>query len=445
MPTVTRFLTDADPKLVLEAARAINDQPIDQGLPQLAALIGRAGLSDPLLYRAINANYRLKQRANAEALARFAGRSDVPEALRVEALDCLRTWDQEGLRDRIVGLHRPVPAAPADEVVVALKSNLGAIFSGPNKVRTEGAKIAAKFGIKEVGPALLEAATDVKLPTSVRVESLSALAALKDPELAKAMTMALQDGDPHVRTAGRRIMAQLEPDAVVAALRKALDDGEAIDRQGAFAILGELKQPASDEVLETWLDKLLAKNVPPEVQLDLLEAAGKRKSATITKKLAEHEANRPANDHLAKWSESLQGGDADNGRRIFFDRSDVSCLRCHKVQGNGGEVGPDLTGIGSKQKRDYLLESIVEPDKQIAKGYETVVLTMADGKVKSGILKAEDKNEVRLMTPEGAPFVVPVSEIDTARARPSAMPTDLVRHLSRRDLRDLVEFLSSLK
>ena len=74
-----------------------------------------------------------------------------------------------------------------------------------------------------------------------------------------------------------------------------------------------------------------------------------------------------------------------------------------------------------------------------------MVLTLNDGKVKSGILKSEDKKEVRLMTPEGEVIVVPVEEIDTRARGPSAMPADLVKHLSRRDLRDLVEFLSSLK
>ena len=79
----------------------------------------------------------------------------------------------------------------------------------------------------------------------------------------------------------------------------------------------------------------------------------------------------------------------------------MSCLRCHKVKGEGGDVGPDLAGIGGKQKRDYLLESIVEPNKQIAQGYETVVLTLTNGKVVSGILKGEDAKEVQLMTAEG--------------------------------------------
>src|SRR5262249_10035381 len=256
---------------------------------------------------------------------------------------------------------------------------------------------------------------------------------------------ALKDADAQVRTQGRRMLAKLEPKAALEELRTTLDKGNTIDRQGALEILADLSEPGTDDVLEAWLDKLLARQVPAEVELDLLEAAAKHPTQGILQKLARHEESRPQNDHLAKWSEGLHGGNAEKGRKIFFENSEVSCLRCHKVQGTGGEVGPDLTGIGAKEKREYLLESIVEPDKQIAKGYDTVVLTLNDGKVKSGILKSEDKKEVRLMTPEGEIIVVPVAEIDTRARGPSAMPGDLMKHLSRRDLRDLVEFLSSLK
>jgi quinoprotein glucose dehydrogenase len=279
----------------------------------------------------------------------------------------------------------------------------------------------------------------------VRVESLRALAALKDRGLRAAMENALADKDSRVRTEGRRILAKLQPQAAVPEMKKALAGGDTIDRQGAFTILGELRENAATELLETWLDKLLANQVPADVRLDLLDAVTKHQTPAIIKKVAQYESGRPAGDPLAKWGESLLGGDAETGRRIFFERSEVSCLRCHKVQGAGGDVGPDLTGIGAKQKREYLLEAIVDPDKQIAQGYETVVLTLKDGKVKSGILKAEDKKEVRLMTAEGTVVLVPVGEIDSRSRGPSAMPADLMRHLSRRDLRDLVEFLAGLK
>ena len=73
---VARYLNDADPKLVVEAARAINDVPIDAAMPKLAALAPRPGLSLPLGYRVLNANFRLGKKENVEAVAAFAGRAD---------------------------------------------------------------------------------------------------------------------------------------------------------------------------------------------------------------------------------------------------------------------------------------------------------------------------------------------------------------------------------
>lgn len=138
------------------------------------------------------------------------------------------------------------------------------------------------------------------------------------------------------------------------------------------------------------------------------------------------------------------GGDAEAGKKVFFGRAELSCLRCHKVNGFGGEVGPELTGIGKKQTREYLLEAIVDPNKQIAKGYDTVVLAMNDGKVHTGILRHEDAKEVHLIDPDGRIIVVAVSEIAERNRGKSAMPEDLKKHMSLFELRDLVEYLAGL-
>ena len=116
-----------------------------------------------------------------------------------------------------------------------------------------------------------------------------------------------------------------------------------------------------------------------------------------------------------------------------------------KISGTGGEVGPDLSDVGAKQKRDYLLESIVLPSKIIAKGFESVVLTLSSGKTITGILRSEDAREVQVMTPEGQLLKVAKDQIEERTAGKSAMPEDLIKHLSRQDLRDLVEFLAGLK
>ncbi len=139
------------------------------------------------------------------------------------------------------------------------------------------------------------------------------------------------------------------------------------------------------------------------------------------------------------------GGDAENGRRIFFYKQETSCLRCHKVNGVGGEVGPEMKGLGARQNRDYILESIVDPNKQIAKGYDSVLLVLNNGQTRTGVLKGEDAKEIRLMTAEGKLITVAKSDVDERHPGKSAMPQDEIKHLSKSELRDVVEFLAGLK
>jgi quinoprotein glucose dehydrogenase len=323
--------------------------------------------------------------------------------------------------------------------------HLGGIFTGPDKVRQEATKLAAALGVKEVGPVLRDLVSDPKQSPQARVEALRALETLKLPILEKAMELALKDEQPRVRNEGRRLLAKANPDAALPELQHASEEGEMVEKQGAFRTLGNMKSPASSAVLAMFLGKLVDKQLPPEVQLDLLEEAAKNRSNDVNDKLAQFEKTRRKDDDMANYREVLHGGDAENGRLLFLYKSEVYCLRCHKVEGQGGDVGPDLTGIGSRQQRDYLLESMLLPNKQIAKGFETVVLTLKSGKSVVGILKAEDAKEVRLMTAEGNLVVVAKTQIDERQTGKSAMPEDVVKHLSKSDLRDLVEFLASLK
>jgi quinoprotein glucose dehydrogenase len=443
---VERFLDDADAGIVLEAARAINDVPINEAMPKLATLIERRGLSEPLGYRVLNANFRLGKPENAKAIARFAGRSGEKESLRVEAVRELELWGKPPGRDRIMGVWRPLPSRPQEDAVAAFKASLGGIVSGPGNVRKEAARVAVKLGIKDVGPALFDTVADAKQPAIVRAETLLALHALKDERLDKAVKLALDDKEPRVRAAGRRVLAATAPKEALLSLTDALDKGEVVEKQEAFDVLGGLKGDDAERLLIKWLDRLIKGHVPAEARLDLVESAERFKSDAVRKKLAEYEKARAKDEPFGQWRESMHGGDAESGRLVFLHKAEVSCLRCHKAGGEGtGEVGPDLSGVGAQQKRDYLLESIVFPNKQIAKGYETVELLLDNGKTVSGILKAEDNKEVRLMNAEGAILTVKKDRIEERRRGKSAMPEDLTKHLSRRELRDLVEFLASLK
>src|SRR5262249_12914420 len=126
-------------------------------------------------------------------------------------------------------------------------------------------------------------------------------------------------------------------------------------------------------------------------------------------------------------------------------KTEVACLRCHKAEGRGGLVGPDLAGIAAKQTREYLLESIVDPSRQIAKGYETVVLGLRNGRIVTGVLKEENSREIRLVSADGQTIIVPKDEIEDRQTGKSAMPEDVLKHLSKKEVRDLIEFLAGLK
>ena len=139
------------------------------------------------------------------------------------------------------------------------------------------------------------------------------------------------------------------------------------------------------------------------------------------------------------------GGNSAEGKKIFLERPEASCVRCHKASGEGGEVGPELTGIGTRKDREYLLQSIIMPNAQIAPGFETVIVTLKNGTSYAGLVKSQDADSLELNSPEDGPLKLNQAEITSRAQGLSAMPEGMNQVLSRQDLRNLVEFLSSLK
>ena len=114
-----------------------------------------------------------------------------------------------------------------------------------------------------------------------------------------------------------------------------------------------------------------------------------------------YSTRRPLQRPGLRFRSALVGGDAEAGRKIFYDNASAQCIRCHKINGFGGQVGPELTGIGKREKREHILESIVDPSAKIAKGYETIAVKTADGKVYTGVLRSEDDKKLVLAQSDG--------------------------------------------
>jgi quinoprotein glucose dehydrogenase len=452
------FLTDDDARIVAEAARAIHDERIFKAFPALTDLTKKSGLADAVSFRALSACFKLGSADVAKLVAEFAARKSEPDHVRAFALKLLGDWANPPRRDHVTGLVHDLPKGEITFAADALRPHLVAVFAAPDVVRTAATQASTKLGIKEVGPLMTALVKDTAAPVGMRAEAFGALVSLKDAVVPEMTAFALASPEPRLRAAGRAAKAKTAPAVVLAELPALLKDEKAalVEKQGAFAILAGMSQSAeTDKLLAEWLDAAAAGKVPAELLLDVLDAAEVRTSAKKLKlteplkaKLDAYRASQAkSKDKLAAWSESLAGGDAENGRSIFLNNAAVYCQRCHRLDNVGGDVGPQLNGIAAEPGKDrrYLLEAITLPSAQIAKGFESVVLVLADGRPVTGVLKSEDKKQLKVMTAEAKEIIVSVDDIESRRTGLSAMPDDLHKKLTRRELRDVVEFLAGLK
>ncbi|MEX0712386.1 MAG: c-type cytochrome, partial [Pirellulales bacterium] len=139
-------------------------------------------------------------------------------------------------------------------------------------------------------------------------------------------------------------------------------------------------------------------------------------------------------------------GDAERGRKLFFEASGVQCRNCHRIGGVGTEVGPDLDQIGKKYDRPQILDNILSPSNRIEQKYLTYVVETKEGQVHTGLLVAQDGEKVVLKDAENKLIVVPAADVELmVPQQKSLMPDLLLRDLTAEQVADLMALLSSLK
>ena len=431
-----------------------------------------------MLRRALNAHYRLGHATNAQALADFATRTNASDALRAESLFLLSAWEIQpatpgnvpakiasvdghgstplvnpenwpGWFDRVCGLWRPLPPRDAIAARDALRPHLASLLRAPG-TNTVLAAIAAveKLALAEAAPDLAALLKDTTQSAPVRVASLRTLgsSAFKVPSsklLAESVTLALADADTSVRREAVKLAAAGNPTTAVPLLGRVLTEEKDFRlRQAAITALGDLPGPAADAVLAQQLALLTEKKLSPELHLEVLEAAAKRPSLAAKEKDG---VSGGTPDLLHAFRPALAGGDAAEGKRVFHEHAGAQCLRCHAVRGNGGIVGPGLTGVGKRLTREQLLESIVLPNRTIAAGFENATIVLKSGVSHNGLVKSETATELVLDSPEDGKLTLKKSDIEKRLRGLSAMPEGMDKLMTRRELRDLVEYLAGLK
>jgi putative heme-binding domain-containing protein len=310
---------------------------------------------------------------------------------------------------------------------------------------------AAILQVPQLDTALLAVADDPGEPPDVRLDALRA-ALPRHPEPSPA-AFALLIG---------RLGVKDDPLAPLAAGelagRARLDDSrrlrllEAVRGQALITpptLRAAFASPLGREAAARWGDYLEASLRagwrPSESELRaMLEAvpalpAGRR--SAWSRLAAEGLRDRQA--RMAEYEPLLTGGDPGRGRAVFFGKA-AACATCHRVGGEGGRIGPDLTRIGAIRSGRDLLESILWPTSTFAQGYEPYIVATADGRVLGGLIARRDADVLILRDASGAETRLRRDEVeDLRRSETSLMPEGLGRALTREELRDLLAFLRS--
>jgi quinoprotein glucose dehydrogenase len=447
---VAAYLNDSDELVVAEAARAINDEAgIPGALPALALLLDQSRLtSEPALRRAISASLRVGTSENATRLGAFAARAGVAEALRVEAIAALGVWAAPSALDRVDGAH--LGALSSQREPQAARAPLARFVAGLGAEQSSSVRIAVmdaagRSGLTSASPALFDRLKNDAVP-QVRSAALRAMQALKSAELPAAVKAALADADPTVRSGAITAMPSMPiPESTkVESLASILRSGSLLEQQTALSMLGRLKGPEARQALGQVLDRLVARELPAELQLDVVEAAAAQ--GGLEGRLAALGLGPGLETLPSVLPESLQrGGIAARGRQIFQQHEAAQCTRCHSIGTAPDPMpGPHLLKIGGALTRDQLLESLVYPSARIAPGFGVVSVTLRDGTTVVGMLREETDSSVLLETGTDATRRIAKTDIKTRTAGPSPMPPMAVL-LKWRDIRDLVEFLSTLR
>ncbi|MCB0600654.1 MAG: HEAT repeat domain-containing protein [Saprospiraceae bacterium] len=445
-PKVAGFLADKDEFVVAEAARAINDDwSIPDAMPALAAILNTTKFhSEALLRRSMNACLRVGQKEQVDELIHFATRNDVTAAMRAEALHILASWSEPSVLDRVDGRYRGEMKHDAAPAVAAVQPHLEDLFKSKDpEVLIAASQVVSGLSLSSFEDKLKDLQGGSK-NAEVRSAMLTALAALKVPDMEALVQKGMADKDAGVRSTAVGLLSQLDiaKEKLPGIVDPIFSLGSTREQQAVLRALADMPADKTTPVLSTLMNKLKNDKLSKEVQLDLFEAVEKNGNQALTAQVEAMHANQE--DPLAAYAEALYGGDRRAGWWLFNTNPTAQCVRCHAINGQGGEVGPDLTAIGAKLTREQILQALVDPSARIAPGYGVVSLTLSDGQTVTGILMEETPKELTLKTSAAEPLEVEVSRITKRDNMPSSMPNQGLL-LNKREIRNLVEFLVNQK
>ncbi|MDB5384406.1 MAG: putative rane-bound dehydrogenase domain protein, partial [Planctomycetaceae bacterium] len=310
------------------------------------------------------------------------------------------------------------------------------------EIRERADQIAVAFGDKRILPRMRDVLADPKAPVEQRQRALELLVKGRDAEAGPAFRVALNE--MALRSPAIRALAAFDDAATspaILALYTKLSEAEKRD-----AINTLVARPASASQL---FDAIEKGEVPrTDVHAYHVQQLLGFKDPVLAKRITSvwGEIRATAKDKLeliAKQkavltSARLKSAELSNGRRLFVK----TCAACHILFGEGGKIGPDITG-SNRANLDYVLENILDPSAIVGKDYRMTVIVTKDGRTVSGLIQKETDSAVTLRTINDT-IVVAKSDIEERKlSELSLMPEGQLNQLTPDEQRDLIAYLGT--
>ena len=315
------------------------------------------------------------------------------------------------------------------------------LAKSPNaEVRQLARSLSLTFGSKAALDALRKVLVDDKAKLPDRRKALASLIDARDAKLPVVLQELLK-GEALKREALRGLGAFEDAKTP----RTVLEIFNRLDTDGKRDALTTLASRVSyAKALMTAVDQgeVKANELPADIVRQLRAHGQKDINAKLDKVWGVSRTAPEAKlKEIAKYKKLLQTKPAkpvnlSRGRALY----QRTCAQCHKLYGEGGEIGPDITG-SNRNNLDYLLQNILDPNADIPNDYRTTILRTKDNRILVGVVRRSEGQSVTMATPAE---VVTVAKSDVESIEPqnfSMMPEGLVLAFKQDELRDLIDYL----
>lgn len=300
------------------------------------------------------------------------------------------------------------------------------------------ARLDALFGDARGGARLAAIVRDRSLPPHRRAAALDALVDVRADDAVDLSRGHL--GEPGLaRAAIRGLLAAGDP-ADAARLLAALPGLDEAGREAALTAL--VSRPTWGAIL---LDAIEHGRIPRDTLTPLvarqLTGLGDEPRARVAALVGPGSLPAEGRERVEAWKARLGPGrlaaaDPAAGRGVWARQ----CANCHRLRGEGGTLGPDLTGSG-RRDLDWLLANIVTPSATVSPDFRMKQIVLADGRVLSGIVVRRTPESIVLRGPTGEETVPTADVEETVDGGVSLMPEGILDRLDERDAADLIRFL----